>query len=879
MTKDDDNLNDDNPGDEQRDSRLETFLRRASAIIAAEKGLNNAAKAKLDDLARRLHLPDELFEKGLKKLQDSNSPIGNLTDYEEGFLKFLKHEFSQKREGAVLSISVEERAIAHARKRFGIAAHRAEQLIGHQATLSGIGRLSRSDAREFGRQMIYDLVGKRLSLDDDTEDKIYQVGRKWGFDPDEVDRLIAIKFDENAAEIRQRQRRPLVLGVISTIGLVVAGFGGKWINDNYDALFLDPVVKKAPEPEPVIPVPNLVEAKSELELAFPDLADALTSTDQKRRGDAIATATDRMLNSSRDTETEYLAIRGWYLKEPDEKVIGRFVQKIDEALGAEPKSNRNRALEVPYRAAKLVRDIHDSATSPESLSRREQLIRRLKRHAGNENQFDSAIARRQWSQLIENSWSSPARNSILIEPLTTLTQSKLEAKELREFASRSVRTILLADRQQWRNMRQPLLASINSADEVQRIEWIDIWLDDFDGTTGFRDFVGPQLVARSGKEPLPAARDYDSFLRSQRSDWKNRRLRPALIRHEKINKRIAQIVPEISASTDFRANPDLIFQAASAANLCLEAIAITDAGKGGDESAWSEVDAQLDKLDLRLREFVFLDEPTDDKPTLSSAGFDTTMRDRTMASFRDRSRPNRARRLAAIERLPSLAAKFDTLPQPMATSMASYLLSPIEPDEWIQMQRVVPDLTQWPRLILALADQVGDSTAPQDQLMTMFTVLNGEPLKASDGWKENMRLELLRLGHEALLADDVVDSNSSDSDWVRLEKYLQTAFHRRGVLLGNTRIGSNRSAVENAEHCVRAVADNLVVTERAIGLIKKSSGNELEQIVLLNQLLAKVANSPGPKSIGSRLLESELKLLQIWNRQREQQLRGLLDES
>ena len=66
-----------------RDSRLQTFLRQASAIIASEKGLNNVARAKLDELAQRLHLPDELYERGLLELQGSNSPVGNLTDYEQ----------------------------------------------------------------------------------------------------------------------------------------------------------------------------------------------------------------------------------------------------------------------------------------------------------------------------------------------------------------------------------------------------------------------------------------------------------------------------------------------------------------------------------------------------------------------------------------------------------------------------------------------------------------------------------------------------------------------------------------------------------------------------------------------------------------------------
>ena len=890
-----DRFAEDASGQGQRDSRLETFLRRASAIIAAEKGLNNVAKAKLDDLATRLHLPDELFDKGLKQLQDSNSPVGELTDYEIGFLKFLEKEFSHKREGTVLSISIEEKAITHARKRFGIAAHRAEQLIDHQARESGIGRLSRTEAREFGRQMILELIGDKLALDEETERKVNQVGRKWGCDSEEVQRLIDIKFDANEARLRKLQRRPLMLGLVTMVGLLVAGIGGKWISDNFRSFFDQPIVENVAESSPEIPEPNLEEAKSELELTFPDLAAALISEDPKTRGDAIATATEQTLNEPNQSKKKVMTLRGWFLNEPDARVARRFVQVVDNALSAEPKTNRNSALQRPYRAVSLALDIFNSTSSAQSLLRRQMLLQCVKSRCGaglkdtgstdnvgfRASQFDSSIASRQWNQLIENSWQSPARSSILIEPLSELTRIKLTEKQRQEFVSRSVRTILLADRKQWRNMRPPLLNTIKAADEVQRIEWIDIWLNDFDGSEGFRDFVGAHLVAGSSKEPKPESREHESFLRSERSQWKTRRLQSALKRHGEIGRRASELTASMNSMADSRVAPDLVFKAASMANLCLEAIAITSSGRAGDEAAWREVDAELKKQDLRLRDIVFLDERRNDAPTLTSARFDTTMRDRTLAAFRNRSEDHRAKRLAAIERLPGLAEKFESLPQPMAESLAGYLLSPVEPNEWLQMQRVVPDLKKWPRLILSLADQVADATAPRDQLLTLFTVLNGEPLDVAAGedLKSTMSVELLRLGQQSLLADQAVDPNSSDSDWIRLEKYLQTAFYRRGNLLGGRPTGSSRSALENAKSCLRVTSENEALTDRAIKLVEESTSNELEQIVLLNQMLAEVENRSPASSVGSRLLKTELQLLQNWNQQRQQQLKELIDGS
>ena len=859
--------------------------RQASAIIAAEKGLNNAAKAKLDDLAQRLHLPNELFEQGLQELQNSNSPVGNLTDYEEGFLRFLIHEFSKKSKGEVLSIAIEEKAIAHAKSRFGISASRAEQLFDHQASESGIGRLSRTDAREFGRQMILDIIGDKLEIDEETDHRVFRIGRRWGCNVHEVESMVTSTIARNHDAIRRRQRKPMILGVASTVCVVLIGLASWWLVDNRESIFGKPVVKKPPIPAVLDPIPESdpEETKSDLEIAFPEFATALSSDDFVARGDAIETMTNRVLGSQKEDAHQFEAICAWYLQEPDAQVADRFEQSLQSALISEPVSNRNNALSLPYRAAKMAQDIYESSQFADPYERKIKLSRILKtQFPSNETPVGTVIANRQWNQVIQNSWQDPGRNSILVDPLVKLTLSKLGPRELQQFMSRSVRTIILADKTQWRNMEGSIRTAIESADDIQRMEWIDIWIDDFDGSSGFRKFTGPYLVAGGLRNPKPtAANDYAEFLISERSDWRNRRLRPALSRHRKINSSIEKLVPYFTEISESNVNPDLIFQAASAANLCLEAKQIMESGRAGKESAWSDVDVQIERLDSRLRDFVFLDEQGSGATKLSSAGFDTTSRDRTLAAFNDLSEGNQALRLAAIDRLPALAAKFDSIPQPMANSLAVYLLSPIESGEWLQAQRVATDFSKWPRLVLAISDQLPKSTAPIDQVMTMYSVLRGEPWDdSSDGnWRDAMSLSLLNWSHELLLSNDAIDPNSSNSDWIRLEKFLQTAYFRRSTLLGVENVESNRSVVGNAKQCVRAASNNLAATQRAIDLIEESADNEMETIIFLNQMLSGAQKSTEPSSAGSRLLQTELNLLQIWNQQRQDQFKGVIDGS
>ena len=162
---------------------------------------------------------------------------------------------------------------------------------------------------------------------------------------------------------------------------------------------------------------------------------------------------------------------------------------------------------------------------------------------------------------------------------------------------------------------------------------------------------------------------------------------------------------------------------------------------------------------------------------ISSAGFDTTLRDRTIKVLSDHSPQNRPLRLAAIERLPKLTEKFPSIPQPMASSLASYLLAPHDPDEYLQLQRVLPSLLAWPKVILSTSDQLVTSKASQEQLRTSFTLLTDSlPDPSVPLTKESMALRLLELTHELLRAKEEVDPNSAASDWLRLEKYLQQAY-------------------------------------------------------------------------------------------------------
>ena len=883
-------------GGEVRDSRLESFLRQASAIIAAEKGLTNAAKAKLEDLAGRIHLPDELFSIGLQRLQDSNAPIGNLTAYERGFLKFLVNEFSRMPAGTVLSISMEQKAIAHAKNRFDIPSHRAEQLIEHQTRAFGFGRLSRSDAREFGRQSILDHIGDKPQLDEKTKERVFRLGRRWGFTGEEVSELVDTQLRENVRYAKVQRRRPAILALAMLVCVGSIAVGLWWLYENRERIFSPSVTIKEVETSPADtePVVDLTskpdpEPVSELEKLFPGQAKLLFVGTAKQRMPAFDSLFQQFLESPTQESAKVAAIVEWYLTERDPVVANRLVEFIGSNISARPRTDRNQQLQWPYRVVSLAVAICDAElTSTIAMSRKESIQSVVRNRIDlaaadslSPTSVKAATARRQWNHLNQDAFNDPARTSILIQPLANLTLPMLEQDQLHDFLSRSVRSVLSADESQWINMKGPIESAIKSADEVQRMEWIGVWLDKYDGSRGFRELTAPMLAEAIGKELPRSSADVEAMFRSTRSSWRNRLLRPALTRHRKLNERIQKLLPLLTAAND-ETLPELVFRAAQLANICLESSSIIDAGRAGDDSAWDNFDAMFGRLDQRLIEFVFLDEvDTGQSQPVSSAGFDTTARDRDLGVFADTSASNQPRRLAAIERLPKLIERFESIPTLMAEDLAQYLTSPIDSDEWLKMQRVVPGLAKWPRVLLAISDRLPQSTAAADQTVTLCNLLTGEVWQGekSTDWKVDLSRKIFLLADEVLRTEEFVNRSASGNDWLRVEKFLQSAYRQRCKMLGDVDRGSGESVFELAAACVQTGSVDSR-TKTVVSFIDSVTDNEVEKVILLNRLLTSDGStvSYDSKTVGESLLDSEVDLMRMWLGRFNRQIAEIVDE-
>ena len=186
------------------DPQLRSFLRQAGAIIAAERGLSDASRAKLQVLATQLELSDETFRRALDQLQSSTEFSTTLNHWEKSFVAFLKKEF-KKIEGGILTIRAENRAIDLASRKYQIPEVRAQQLIQNTAQEANVGRISQQDAEFFGNRLIADTIGASSTIDREQLDQLYKIGKKWGLSREAVDVVINLFLSVLTSQIEQTQ--------------------------------------------------------------------------------------------------------------------------------------------------------------------------------------------------------------------------------------------------------------------------------------------------------------------------------------------------------------------------------------------------------------------------------------------------------------------------------------------------------------------------------------------------------------------------------------------------------------------------------------------------------------------------------------------------
>ena len=178
------------------DPRLRLFLRQAGAIIAAERGLSQSCRLRLQSLAVRLELTSQQLHQAIETLQGTAKFSEALNHWEHSFVEFLQREFKPF-QGRVLSIAIENRALDLAARKYQIQEVRAHELIQTTSEQLGIGRIAAADAVWFGNRLIVDTLGSQQGVEPAQLRELYRIGEQWGLDRETVDQGIQQTLADN----------------------------------------------------------------------------------------------------------------------------------------------------------------------------------------------------------------------------------------------------------------------------------------------------------------------------------------------------------------------------------------------------------------------------------------------------------------------------------------------------------------------------------------------------------------------------------------------------------------------------------------------------------------------------------------------------------
>ena len=859
-------------------------MRQATAVITAEKGLNSSSRIKLESLAKHLKLPPELFEEALVLLQ-SNDTV-NLTHYEKAFVKFLDTELGRIK-GGVISLGMELEAIDLANRKYQINSTRAEQLIKSRAKAAGISRISPDEAALFAERIIVERTNKLAAVDDELREDLYRIGKKWGYQREQVDRVIFREISQNRAQKRSAffKRAAALLCLVMAAGVGTAFATGhlridllsKPLPEKPIANLDQPDQNSDPQPEQAPSTfANLKEfvkgsnarGKNALNLAV----EKIGHSEPSQRQSGFEKLSEIVCSDPQqdDSQLSELITRLYYEEQSDDAASGVLSAIRHRLQTQSPTSGVSvNNLKNNYRANRLLGQIcfSDIAGGFESTSRHENakaVIKDLIRiPVLNELSLDNylsrseaAIAVDQWNLLNQTIWSPTSTDAaVLYSRILSLTKSKLDAETLNSYRDESLISLIEVDSSDWNHLRNPIRETLSRCEDVKLNRWISAFVKSND--TAMQDFLAPLLLERIDVKPKSVVRKdvYDAISKYEMA-VRGRLIVPVTTRDASLGKQVREFLDEQAKSKN-QITPDRIANTAIRVNLQMAFCAALEDVSHIDESSFVPFDRLNETASgpLRLREVISLpiDRSSEQKSGNSATASDRARMNASISRLSSSSREASGSRKLALNQLAKVAPRFERLTYAQSEILAQYLLSNLGTEELLNAQLRIESFSHWPNLALAIADKLPNSGVQLDQALTVSRLLLGQELetKPTDkDWKLTLQAKL----HDAI-ADQVssqvdLDPDNMKSNWNRLQIYLSEIYGDRLMIASKT--DSLNQSFSSLDQSLLELTRTLALQQNSVpdsqlkrsqSIVTQSSSNEIARTVLASQFLIQVVSS------------------------------------
>lgn len=884
------------------DPYLRTFLRQAVAVIAAERGINDASYAKLQAMADQLGLSDSTFQAAIEKLKKPDSALG-LNRYEKQFVNFLAEEFRRIR-GDVLTVRAEARVIDLAESKYQIDAVRAHQLLRKTARQYEVGMISHLDAEQFVLNLIEAAAAQNAQLDQDNLNRLYRACSKWGFSPEDVD--IAL----NARLARNRRKRAKSYLVFIAVLFGIAGFSAAILSAaailDWRSFFVAGETSDVLEPAagdgeiPTLPwwddeLSILKEQLSQQDSRAHQLILQLLDSENGKRAPVYGQLITLGFNNARSSDLINSLLARSFLLDPDKHAVEPILFKINDLLSCPESGPVTTAGRIrrSLTANRLLGKILERQLSPAVPGRLEAARATYDEAFGIQKIPDSLaeyerstvpkLTANQWTHASLHSHCDPEKVAAFLPELEKRHVSRTDLG-LNELRTPVLQNIIAARPFLWKSLQPSLEISIRNADTQKIVAWIDVLFG-----TADRSFSRFLLTELATKIELDLDDKNSSWLLQQLRDYRTRYrirgLEPAINAKNQLESTIGSVQQRLRKAgvignpLDFSAAeqsdlPELITAVARANNLAMAWSRSIDAQDFSDFKRFQqEPPPVFDFAEESVNQILL----TPSERRLIQDSFDRLFQS-------DRSRVTS--RISALQSLARTASRAADIDYTTAAKLATYLFQEKESREALAIERVLPEFSHWAQLKLAIADMIVGSDLDVDMVMNILNRIGIHHglLRERGDWQSMIRREILL--DVILQLEDSHRQSIEHLGWSRLEESLRRIYSRRMELIN-----------ENAEPVVhRQLSDALIDAirdwlsksqatpeperwEQSLLWIRSSGETESAKLVLINQILAEVWSSRGQTPIdfsinpfalalrlpdynnGQRLLMSELLLM------------------
>ena len=875
-----------------------------------------------------MKLPKDLFEKALVLLQTNDT--ANLTHYEKAYIKFLDGELGRIK-GGVISLGMELEAIDLAKRKYQINSTRAEQLIEARSKVAGISRISPAEANMFAERIIVERTSKLAAVDDQLREDLYRIGKKWGYQREQVDRVIFREITQN----RAKRRTTLVKRAAILLGLILAaGFGTALATGKFNGLFPSPV-PVASNATPQFSVEN-VESKPEREAstfsqlkqfakndwALGRILESISNSDQAQRKIGLQKLTDKVCSESdyEDTELPGL-VSQLYIEEQSDVAAAGIISTIRRNLQLQPPEVGVSVSELKnnYRANRLLGKIcfSDTASPHRSTSRYTDAVLLLEERiqiSVSENQSladylsrsEAAIAVDHWNLLNQTIWSpSSVDAAVLYGPVLGLTESKLDTQTLNSYRDETLVSLIEVDASDWNHLREPIRETVSRCSEIKLNRWISAFVKSKD--SAMHDFLAPLILKRIDVKPKSVVReDIVEAISNYELARLDRLIEPVTTRNTQLTQELSDFLFAQSQNQP-DVTPDLIANTALRVNVQMAFCAALENVTHIDEASFVQFDRlaqSATSAPLKLRELISL--PVDrlakqSKETGPATASDNARKDSAISRLKLTGKNSSSSRKLGLKQLAKVAPRFKRLSYRESETIAAYLLSDLGTEELLNVQLQLEAFSHWPGLALAIADKLATSDVGSNQALTISRLLLGEDFnigQQDSDWKQKLQSRLYDVTAAQISNLVELDPNNQTSDWNRLRIYMNDTYSDRLRIadkvdrlsqtfltldqasleltraLGERQSGFSDSSHQRKEAIVDQFSDNEIARTVLGGQFSiEIISSEFESTEFASQaqeLLAKFDSKMREHSfVGEQFYQTELMLLRLFALKRE----------